>query len=315
MSTLACIAALALATPGSWAAPLSFAQSDTDIAAAGQDPLGSHDSAWSIEGGFAYQFNASLHDTADGRFSHGRAHLRARGRLSLRDDLDLIIGGRYQRDHFSFDNLVAPWNNVNTVRADAALEWKVDQRWTLFGGGMVQWAAESGASLGDGFEGGGAIGAVYGLSETLALGGGIGVQSRVLDDVLIYPIVVVDWEISDKLTFSTRLTNDWANQTGAQIAYTFDETWSAGVSAVFDYSRFRLNDDGPAAAQGGAGAVEALPVTLFLTMKIGQRASVSGFVGVMAYGRLTTTNTSQTQVWASDQGAAPVLGIHGSIRF
>jgi hypothetical protein len=209
--------------------------------------------------------------------------------------------------------MVAPWGSINTTQVDAALQLQATQRWQVFGGGMARWAAEEGGSLGEGFVGGGAFGAAYAITEDLILGGGVGIQTQIEDDLLVYPIVVAEWSLTERLRLSTSLTTGWANQTGGEIVYAATESIDIGVSAVFDYQRFRLSDD--AAVPGGAGVTEALPVNLFVSMNVCQRASVTAFVGINAYGRLKTVDSAGRDVWARNHDPAPVLGIQGTIRF
>lgn len=317
IATACVLACVAMPSSGLWAAPLTFAPPDRvpptqqEVAPLGQSEA--HVASFSVEGGWAWQLRTDLTDTTAGRFTHDRGHIRLRARIPLRDDLELLLGARQQRDSFGFTNMVAPWNSINTTQFDAAIQWQATEQWQVFGGGMARWAAEQGGSLGDGFEGGGAIGAAYAFSKDLVLGGGVGVQTQIEDDLLVYPIIVAEWQIADRLRLSTRLTTGWANQTGAEIVYAASDTIDVGVSAVFDYQRFRLSDDAPVA--GGAGVTEALPVSFFISIDVSPKASVTAFIGINAYGRLKTTNTAGNDVWASDHDPAPVLGIQGTLRF
>ncbi|MDP6987091.1 MAG: hypothetical protein QGG74_03495 [Phycisphaerales bacterium] len=299
---------------GAWTAPLTFAApaaSEQEVAPLGQSDEQS--ASLSVEGGWAWQLRTDLTDTAAGRFTHDRGHLRVRGRVPLRDDLELLLGARQQRDNFGFSDMVAPWSSINTTQFDAALQWQATERWQIYGGGMARWAAEQGGSLGDGFEGGGAIGGAYAFSKDLILGGGVGVQTQIEDDLLVYPIIVAEWKIAERLRLSTQLTTGWANQTGGEVVYAASDTVDIGVSAVFDYQRFRLSDDAPVA--GGAGVTEALPVSFFVSIDLGPQARVTAFIGINAYGRLKTTDSASNDVWASDHDPAPVLGVQGTIRF
>jgi len=313
--------ALAATQPnGLWTTPLSFAAPDAVemIAPTEQEvaPLGQSDdsqASFSIEGGWIWQLRTDLTDTAAGRFTHDRGHLRVRGRIPLRDDLELLLAARQQRDNFGFSGMVGPWSSINTTQATAALQWQATQQWQIFGGGMARWAAEQGGTLSDGFEGGGAMGAAYAFSEDLILGGGVGVQTRIEDELLIYPIIVAEWKIADRLRLSTRLTSGWADQTGAELVYAASDTVDVGVSAVFDYQRFRLSDS--ASARSGVGVTEALPVSFFVSIDVCPRGSLTAFIGVNAYGRLKTTDSAGNDLWASDHDPAPVLGIQGTIRF
>ncbi|MDP7029550.1 MAG: hypothetical protein QF733_04935 [Phycisphaerales bacterium] len=305
-----------------WSGPLTLAAPDPAPAPAADPspravaPLGQSEdtsAAGSVGGGWVWQLRTDLTDTPSGRFSHDRGHVLARARIPLRDDLELLLSGRYQRDNFSFENLVAPWSSVNTTHIDAGLQWQATRQWQVFGGGQARWAAEQGGSLGDGFEGGGMIGAAYAFSRELVVGGGVGVRSRIEDSLLIYPVIVLDWQISERLMLSTNLTTGWANQSGAELVYTLDDRVDVGISAVFDYQRFRLGDDTP--TPGGVGTTEALPVMAFIDFDVCPTGSLRAFVGATVYGRLKSTTAAGSDVWASDHDPAPIFGVQGTIRF
>ena len=312
---MACIAA---APSPFWAGPLSFGAPDATTPPTEQEvaPLGQSmetSTSFSIEGGWVWQLEADLHDTTNGRFSHNRGHFSARARIALSDDLDLLLGGRYQRDNFSFEGIPSPWTNINTTYFDAALQYQLTPQWQVFGGGQARWAAEEGASLGDGFEGGGAIGAAYAFSRDLVIGGGVGVRSQIEDDLLIYPIIVLDWSITDRLSLSTRLTTGWSNQSGAELVYEIQPTIDVGMSLTFDYQRFRLGDD--ALTPGGVGVTNALPLTFFIASDVRPNISLAAFVGVTVSGRLKSTDSAGNIVWARNHNPAPVIGFQGAIQF
>jgi hypothetical protein len=234
--------------------------------------------------------------------------------MPINDELDLLVGLRYQSDDFGFDGAVGNWGDINTVQLDAALRWQATDRWQVFGGGQVIFSAEQGAGFDDAFTGGGAIGAVYGVNDRLALGLGVGVRSRILDDALIYPVVIVEWGITDRLRLSTRLTSGWANQTGVELIYDLADGVQVGVAAVYDYQQFRLSDDNATAA-GGAGESEMLPVCVFIAYDIADNVAITAFVGANVAGSLKATDTSSAIVWETDYDAAPVVGIQATIRF
>ena len=310
----------AMAAPPShiWSAPLSLAQ-PAPVAPVDQSvaPLGQSEdmtASASVGAGWTWQLRTNLKDSGGGRFSVDRGHAHARARIGLRKDLDLVLGGRYQRDNFSWSEIPAVWTSINTTRFDASLEWKASQQLQIFGGGMTRWAAEEGASLSDGFEAGGAIGAAWAFSERLVLGGGVGMRTRILDDPLWFPIIVVEWQIAERLRLSSRLTSGWANQSGAELVYELREGLDVGLAVVFDYQRFRLSDDA-SRLSGGAGSTEALPITAFLAYNITPRFSVTAYAGATVYGRLTGTTQGRNETFASNYDPAPVLGFQGTIRF
>ena len=288
---------------------------DQEVQELGQEPAEPFTMKWSIQGGYAWQLRSNVNN--GGRVSWSRGHADVKGRMPLSDELELLVGARYQYDQFDFDGAGPsgnPFGSVDTVQIDGILQWKVTPRWQVFGGGQVIFSGQSGADFGDSAIGGGAIGAVYSFDETLSLGGGVGVRSQILDDVLVYPIVVIEWSIMDDLLLSTRLTSGWANQTGAQLIYTLNDSVDVGVAAVFDYQRFRLSDDN-ADARGGAGTSEMLPVAFFISFDVADNISATAFVGANVHGRVKVTDVNRNDVWASNYDAAPILGLQGTIRF
>lgn len=288
---------------------------DQAVQSPGQDPDAPFTMKWSLQGSFSYQLRSTL-DTG-GRVSWSRSHAHIKGRMPINDEFELLVGARYQYDNFDFSDtglVGTPFSGVNSVQLDGVVQWKATPRWQIFVGGQAIFSVGQGADFGDAVTGGGAVGAVYSFSETFSIGGGIGARSRILDEVLIYPVIVVDWHITDRLSLSTRMTSGWANQTGAELSYELKEGVDVGVAAVFDYQRFRLSD-GNALARGGAGSTEALPVAAFISFNVTDRTSITCFVGANVYGRVKVTDTSRTDVWASTYDPAPILGVQGTIRF
>ncbi len=284
---------------------------DQAVAGLGQQPQ-PFTMKWSLAGGYAYQLRTHIDD--GGRLSWGRGHVQLKGQTPLRDDLELVVGTRWQRDTFTFDGSVGNWGHVDAVQLDAGLQWKVSDRWQVFGGGQVLFSAESGAGFDDAVNGGGAIGAVYAFSESLALGGGVGMRTRTLDDALIYPIVVVEWGITERLRLSTRLTSGWANQTGVELIYDWAEGVQVGVAAVYDYQQFRLSDSN-ATAPGGVGEATMLPVVAFIAYDVAPNVALTAFVGANVAGHLEARDTTEATVWSTDYEAAPIVGLQGTIRF
>lgn len=282
---------------------------DQAVQSPGQDPNAPFSMEWSLQGGFSYQLRSKL-DTG-GHVSWSRSHAHIKGRMPINDEVELLVGARYQHDNFDFsdaDPRSESISGVNTVQLDGAVQWKATPRWQIFAGGQAIFSVGQGADFGNAINGGGAIGAVYSFSEKFSIGGGIGARSQILDDVLIYPIIVLNWQITDRLLFSTRMTSGWANQTGAELSYELKPGVDVGVAGVFDYQRFRLSD-------GGAGTTEALPLAAFISFDVGKRASITCFVGANVYGRVKVTDTSRSDVWASTYDPAPMLGVQGTIAF
>lgn len=305
--------------PATMSIPVIAAQDETqttppvDVAPAGigQEPEASFDTSLSFAAGFTWQFETNMNEP--GKLSHGRFHTDGNVRMGVADDLDVVLGWRYQYDHWNFSETPTWWKDINTVQLDLGARWRLDDHWMIFGGGQVMWSVEERGSWSRGIIGGGAGGISYAFSKDLIIGGGVGVRSQLEDSALIYPIVVLDWQITDRLSLDTRLTTGWANQSGAELVYELAEDLDLSFAVVFDYERFRLDSSGP--VPGGVGTTEALPLALTLTWEPFKDATISIYAGATVYGRIKVTDPSANDVFASTYDPAAIIGFQGAIRF
>jgi hypothetical protein len=75
--------------------------------------------------------------------------------------------------------------------------------WTMYAFPTIRSVTEDGADFGDGISGGALLGASRKINENLTMGPGLGVLSQIEDDPFVFPIFLIDWKISDTLSFGT----------------------------------------------------------------------------------------------------------------
>jgi len=97
----------------------------------------------------------------------------------------------------------APWENVRDARISAPLFWRPNRDWSLFAIPTVRWNAETGASLGDGVNGGLLAAASYRVNDRLSIGPGVGFFSEIEDDADWFPVLAIDWRLTDTLSITT----------------------------------------------------------------------------------------------------------------
>ncbi len=284
---------------------------DVAPAGEGQEPAMAFDTSLSFDAGYTWQFKSSLDE--GGRLAHGRFHTDGKVTVPVAKGFSMSLGWRYQLDHWTFQDVIAPWNNINTTQINLGFNWRIDDNWMILGGGQAMWAVEEGGDWKDGLIGGGLGAFAYTFSENFTLGGGVGVRSQLEDDALFYPIIILDWQITDRLSFDTRLTTGWANQSGAELVYELNENLDVGIAAVFDYERFRLDDSGP--LPNGVGTTETLPLTFYFSWEPTEDVSLTFYAGATVYGRIKATNAASQDVYADNYKPAPVIGFQGAVRF
>ena len=95
-----------------------------------------------VNAGVSEQFDSSMDKGGD--FSLTRVKAGVGVPVNLNDGLQLGTTFRYEYDHFDFNNITAPWENINTFSLASILQWQMDDHWTIYGGGFVKMSAESG---------------------------------------------------------------------------------------------------------------------------------------------------------------------------
>lgn len=252
--------------------------------------------AFRLSAAYAHRFEADL-DKA-GRFSTDTVRAEFLSNTAFSQSLywDNLVA--YEFNYYDFTNTQQvplggggfafggdPWNDIHLLTYIPSLRWKVDKQWTVFGGPVLQVAAESGADFGDGVSGGGIIGTVWTRDSNLSVGGAIAAVSRIEDKLGLAPIPLVNW----------RFGNGWALRSGvpdfgARRGFGVELGWgtqgyeiAGGVQ--YQRRRFRLDDDskGP---RDGVGQESSAPVYAKFTYKMSKEANLELFGGVSLAGEL-----------------------------
>ena len=117
---------------------------------------------------------------------------------------------------------------------------------------------ESGADTGDATTGGGFAGFSYRFSDRLTIGPGIGVISQIEDSASVFPVLIIDWKISDSLSFSTGRGLGATLGPGLILNWEPYSKWTFSLGGRYERLRFRLDND--RIAPKGIGDDRAFPV-------------------------------------------------------
>jgi outer membrane receptor protein involved in Fe transport len=199
-----------------------------------------------------------------------------------------------------------PWGRVRDLRVSVPVQYAVNDAWTLYGIPSLRFNAESGASLGDGQTAGLLAGAAYRVSERLQIGPGLGVFSELEDDPSIFPILLIDWKISDRLSLETGRGFAASRGPGLQLRWAYSPSWQFALGGRYEKVRFRLDDDG--AAPDGVGEDKAVPLFALAEFAFSRDAKISVFGGTEVGGALRIEDESGRRVSQSDQSSAPFFG-------
>ena len=277
---------------------------------------------------FAYSYDATLDfhlakqfkSTIDNGGKVGVTRYGAELRLDyvMTNDDDLQLRFQVQRDNWDFSGTTGiggdnPWDLVTTI--DLALQWthQLYENTKIFGGPIMKWSSDSGADQSESDVFGGMVGLTHVYSDTLVLGGGIGIIESLDDDARLFPIIVLDWKLSENLKLKSDLSTRYGSRTGVELVWTPRDDWSLGAGLSYDFNRFRLDNVG--IAPGGVGEAISLPLTLRASYHPSQNVDITIFGGFVLSGELSIYDSTGLTLETESYDSAGMIGLLARIRF
>lgn len=207
---------------------------------------------------------------------------------------------------------LAPWTSVRRYGVAAPFSFALGDGWSVGFAPSVDWMHETGADTGESLTWGAIATATWRFGDGNRLGFGLGVFDR-LEETSIFPLLIVDWTLSDRWRLVNPLPAGPTGPAGLELDYRFDGGWNLGLGAAWRTTRFRLSDSGRVA--NGIGEERGAPVFLRGTRHFGERATLNIYAGLVAAGQLRIADSSGKQLRQVDVGRAPLLGATFSARF
>lgn len=195
----------------------------------------------------------------------------------------------------------AELDNIHQVGINAIYSDSLNDTTSWFLGGGIGFSGEDDADFGDSFDWLATGGFEYKQSDTLSIGLGVLIKSRLEDDVLIVPIPRINWTINERWSLRTE-------RAGLELRYKHSDQLSYGVFGEYRSDSFRL-DDTHAAAVEGMGTHRRIPVGMFADFKASDRVTIEGAVGAALGGELEFLDANGNDV--SKQDLDP--GIFGAV--
>jgi hypothetical protein len=258
-------------------------------------------------------FNASLRDEP-GDVTVTRLGGSLGVAIPIRRAAQLDVGFDYEYSHYAFSDATtfvagveSPWENIHRETLSLRFSQQQTSRLGWFIGGSIGFAHEEGASLSDSLVGSGFGGIRYALSERAFLSLGTVVVSQLEDGVLVYPLLGIDWRITDQF----RLTN--AGRLGITAAYDASEQLTFSVGASYDRREFRLRDSGP--VPDGVGRDQRVPIAASVTYRPTPQISIEVAGGAYLLQSYRLSDADNNRLADIDARPTPFVWIQGGYRF
>ncbi|MFC1580927.1 hypothetical protein ACFL4N_08450 [Thermodesulfobacteriota bacterium] len=274
---------------------------------------------WSfpLQGAFTHQFETDI-DNNGGSFSVDRAFLQGGITYTTKKRQSFSLSLTYGFDGYDFEGNrgfagLRPWKDINTYQLSTPVLWGWDDKWTLFAMPSVRFSGESGVNLGDGTQGALFAGASYRFSDRLTIGPGIGIVTQIEDNATIFPVLIINWKITDTLSLGTGSGAGATLGPGVFLNWKAARQWRFSVGGRFEKLRFRLNDNG--IAPKGVGEDRSFPLLAGMTYYFTPLMHASLMVGVDLGGKLELADENGNQIVREDYDTAGFAGIMLRFRF
>lgn len=261
-----------------------------------------------------YTGSADL-DVGDVSIARLDTSLSTQTRLNDTNALSLRFGSEFSFYDFADTGPFGVGGGMDTgARYDAGLVFssQVDETWGYFIGGSVTASPGEGASWDDSVTAGGFGGFSYQVNDSLRLGAGIGVSSRLEDDVRVIPVPTIEWQINEQWNLHT--ANRALNIRGLELSYDANDWLTLFALGGWASREYRLDDDsGP--SPDGVLRDERVPLYLGATMKASEKITIDFGVGGSVWSQFELLDASGNEI--ADSDADPALGgwIGATIRF
>jgi hypothetical protein len=272
---------------------------------------------FTVDGGAAHQSEVDL-DDVEGAFTVDRWFVSAGVDYgwSRRDSIGISVGAGssdYEFDEGTDFGGGAPWGKIDNSRVSLTGRFGFGETGSMIIVPSLRQYRESGASSGDSQTYGLLAAAFWRLSDTLTIGPGLGVFSRLEDSTRVFPILAIDWDISERWNLSTGRGLAASQGPGLTLSYQLNPAWSFGLTGRYEEIEFRLDREGE--TPNGIGRDESLPLVLSARLQPNPKISLSVFMGVELGGTLTLMDENGAEIMESDYDPAALFGATFDFRF
>jgi opacity protein-like surface antigen len=258
--------------------------------------------------GFGYRTEADIDD--GGSFSEMAFSVRGGPGFTLSEDLHLYALGSYRFTHYDFQDVSDDPDNFHTFRATPVLRWTMDDAWTIYGGPSIGFSAQEGADFGDSVTYGALAGVSYKVHDALSVGGGLGIFSRIEDDVRIIPFITANWDMSEQFNLRVGFTEVAASGgLGAEVTYDLNDQFVLGGGIQFQEKRYRI--------EAGDGVLndKSMPIYAKVGWRMSENMLFEFQAGVAVGGEILLEDDSGNEILEEDYDPAAIFGVRAVFNF
>lgn len=262
-----------------------------------------------------YQFATDL--DSGGEFDVQRHLLRFDVSRSIDRHWMVGIGLSFDYERWDFSNVpglsgVDPWDEIFRPGISIPIFYRSAANWRFGIVPSIEAAGASGAETDESLAYGTVLSAAYAFGPNLTLGLGGGIFRR-LDETEVFPFVVIDWTINDRLSLRNPFRAGPVGPAGLELVCRLGDALEVGAGGAYRSYRFRLDDS--SAIPDGIGEVEFWAPFLRAGWRLGPHYELDLHGGALLGGSITIENADADEVGATDYDPAPFLALTVRGRF
>lgn len=205
-----------------------------------------------------------------------------------------------------------PWGPINSFDITPNTTILIGSRFSVIAAAPIRFSAETGSQRNAWTAGVSAI-LRWQVTEDLRVGAGIGVTSQIEDNAETFPIVSLDWVITNALELKTE--GSWMQGGNAVLLWGPNEAVRVSFSAGYERNRFRLDDNGFVTDRNGVGEITAVPLEVGLRLRLYDEAYFDFRAGLGVAGRFRVESSSGRKLYDERYDPAPRIGLSLTLPF
>lgn len=205
-----------------------------------------------------------------------------------------------------------PFGSINTVDLMPNMTVLFGDRISVAAAVPIRYSGETGANR-NGFTAGISAIVRWQITDEIRVGGGVGLTSQLEGSAETFPIVTLDWQITDSLELRTE--GGWIQ--GGNVALLWGPNRAVRLTLATGYERnqFRLDDNGFQADRNGIGEITAVPIEIGIRFELYEGAFLDVRTGLGVAGRIRIENDNGQKLYDQNYDPSPRVGVGLTIPF
>lgn len=269
-----------------------------------------------LEMGTSHQVQTDLEGAGD--FDLNTFFLNTSFGYGNRSSDSIALGVGYQNRAYGFDatNLLPPtdpWDQVHFLSLSLPIRKQLSDKWMMITVPTIRTMVEDMSDLDQNLTGGGIFGFSYEVNSRFKVGPGFGVISQIEDSTSIFPVIVVNWAITDKWTLQTGRSSAASQGPGLTLSYALNDAWKFHISGRYERFRFRMDQQGTQA--NGVGEDQNVTLVLGASYSLSRQFMLNAYTGLTMAGELSISTPTGNEIARQDYDTTPVVGFNLQYRF